>query len=401
MTETKLFQAVEDAFESVQLPFFRRLVEQPSHTRARDDVEAAACVIDELADEIGLRREAGPDPDGVFADHRIYSTPATGDHDRAFLMAGHVDTVYPRSQGFLEFQREGDVVRGPGVLDMKSGLTVVLFAMRALQQAEPEKFASIKARFVCNTDEEVGSPSSRPLYDRIAKLTTAAMVFEGGREADQIITSRKGSGSFTLTVTGHEAHAGNEHASGVNAIHVLSLLVPRIEALTDYDKGTSVNVGTIEGGTAKNTVPGKASCVIDTRVCTASERDRITTALNELASNPLDGVVGAPERLNQAAVELAGKMLRPPMEATEESRRLMRAYEQHAHGAGLQTGEAPLQGGGSDANLLAACGVPVIDGLGPYGRYFHSTREWSSVESLIKRTKALACFLAADVELFE
>ncbi len=135
--EQRICDAVDTAFESSQVPWFQQLVEQPSHTGARNDVEAAAAMIDELASGIGLRRSLVPDPNEVFADHRIYSTPATGDHDPAIALVGHCDTVYPRSQGFLEFHRDpddaesaGDRVCGPGVLDMKAGLTVILFGLR-------------------------------------------------------------------------------------------------------------------------------------------------------------------------------------------------------------------------------------------------------------------------------
>jgi glutamate carboxypeptidase len=219
------------------------------------------------------------------------------------------------------------------------------------------------------------------------------LVFEGGRAHDQVITCRKGGATFTLKVAGRAAHAGNDHASGVNAIHVLSLLVPRIEALTDYDRGVTVNVGLIEGGTAKNTVPDAAHCVIDARFERAADADAVVAALQGLAADP--PLEGAPDRLRQAEVTLSGGVTRPPMEATEASQQLRARYERWAALAGLGGGEAPRQGGGSDANLLAAHGVPTIDGLGPYGMYFHKPQEWSSLLSLRRRTRALAAFLAA------
>ncbi len=392
----RLQAAVDEAFETTQVAWLRRVVEQPSHTYARADVEAAAAIVDELAAEVGLVRTLHPDPAGKFADHRVYATPATGAGDRALALVGHIDTVFPRSLGFLEFRREEDAVFGPGVLDMKSGVSSTLFALRALRHVAPDVHAALRARVVIVSDEEVGSPSSRALYDRLAPLTTAGLVFESGRKQDLIVTARKGGGMFTLTVHGKAAHAGNDHKSGVNAIHALALIVGRIEAMTDHGRGVTLNVGLIEGGTAKNTVPERASCQIDARFETVADAEQVSAALHAIARDPFAGIDPAlvPERLRQVRVELSGGVTRPPMEPIAASQRLRRAYEPYAGALGLAVGEAKLQGGGSDANLLVALGVPCIDGLGPYGEFFHQVHEWCSLTSLRRRTAALAWFLA-------
>ena len=284
---------------------------------------------------------------------------------------------------------------------MKSGLSVILFGLQAVSQVAPDVFSQMKLRFFCNTDEEVGSPSSSDMFERFAPRISRALVFEGGRDEDRIITARKGTGAFTLTVTGRSAHAGNDHASGVNAIHALALVIPHIEALTDYSKGATTNVGTISGGSSKNTVPGEATCVIDVRVTSAAEARRIQSALEKLAEDPFAGLENVPECLRQVRVTLSGSMRRLPLEPTPQSQCLRDEYERAAAKVGLGIGEAPLQGGGSDANSLAACGVPTIDGLGPFGKAFHSPEEWSSLDSLKRRTQALACFLAAAYESYE
>lgn len=403
--EQALCEAVDAAFEAEQVPWFRRLVDQPSHTYARDDVEAAYAIVDAAADEIGLRATRHADPSGQFADHRVYSGPNTADEDRALALVGHVDTVFPRSMEFLEFRRDaadsesaGDVVRGPGVLDMKSGLSVVVFALRALAKVAPETLAALPLRFLCNSDEEVGSPTSAALFEALAPFTTMALVFEGGRTEDKIITRRKGGGRFELVVTGRAAHAGNNHADGVNAIHALALLIPRVEALTDYARGVTLNIGLIAGGTAKNTVPDRASCVIDTRFETREDAEQVVAALESLAAHPWAGLDVQPPRLREATVTVEGRVTRLPLEASDGSQRLRDSYERYAAAVGLKIGEAPLQGGGSDANLLSSHGVPSIDGLGPYGKHFHKVEEWSSLSSLQRRTKALACFLVGGVE---
>ncbi|HEY8376007.1 MAG TPA: M20/M25/M40 family metallo-hydrolase [Nannocystis sp.] len=385
--------AVDAAFEVEQVPLLQRLVDLPSHTYARDDVEIAAAALDEAAAAVGLTCSKIHDPSGRFADHRVYSAGGVGDGP-SLALVGHIDTVFPRSLGFLHFRRDGDVVRGPGVLDMKSGLTSVLFALRALRQVAPELHARLPVRFIVVSDEEVGSPSSAALYRELAPKLTAALVFESGREHDAIVTRRKGGGLFTVTVRGKAAHAGNNHARGVSAIHALALLVDRIERLTDYARGVTLNVGLIEGGTAKNTVPASATCQVDARFETVADAERIAAWFRERERDPFAGIDGVPERLRAVTVEVGGGVTRPPMEATPASQRLRGVYEPYAAACGLQVGECPLQGGGSDANLLSAAGVPCIDGLGPYGQHFHEVEEWCSLDSLRRRTAALAWFLA-------
>ena len=393
-----LHAAVDGAFEVEQVAWLRRLVDQPSHTYARTDVEAAAGLVDELAAAVGLGIRRVPDQEGRFADHRIYSAPAVGAGDRALALVGHVDTVFPRELGFLEFSRDPerpDVARGPGVLDMKSGLTAIFFALRALREVAPERFAALPARVVCVSDEEVGSPSSaRAVYDELAPLTSEALVFEAGRSGDKIVTARKGGGLFTITVHGRAAHAGNDHRSGVNAIHALALIIPAIEAMTDYERGVTLSVGLVSGGTAKNTVPERATCTIDARFEAVADAHAVVARLRGLTQEPFAGIADVPARLRKVRVEVTGGVTRPPMEATPATQRLRARYEAHAAAAGLGIGEAPRQGGGSDANLLAALGVACIDGLGPAGQHFHQVEEWCSLESLRRRTQALACFLA-------
>lgn len=395
----KLYSAVDDAFESEQVKLLEALVNAPSHTHAKEDVEQAARLVDEAAATLGLSCVRLPDPEGRFADHRVYATPATKADELALALVGHIDTVFPRSMGFLELRREGELVYGPGALDMKSGLTEILFALAAIKRAHPEAFAALKARFVLVSDEEVGSPSSNAVvYDELARVTSRALVFEAGRDEDTIVTARKGAGVYTVRAHGRSAHAGNKHAEGVNAVHALALAIPRIEALTDYARGLTLNVGLVKGGTAKNTVPDAAEAVVDVRFERAEDVARVEAFFASLEKDPFAGVPDAllNERVREARLSVSGGVSRPPMEASEANQALRRRYEAHAAAVGLRTGECPLQGGGSDANLLAARGVPVIDGLGPWGKHFHKVEEYASLDSLRKKTKALATFLLEE-----
>jgi glutamate carboxypeptidase len=393
---TRLRGVVSSHFEAAQVPLLTRLVEQPSYTSDREDVERAACIVDEVATHLGLSVTRWSDPDGKYADHRVYSTPACGANDRALALVGHVDTVFPRSLGFERFTREEDIAKGPGVLDMKSGITAVLFGLHAVREAAPELWNRLRARFVCVSDEEVGSPSSRTLFESLSERTNAALVFEAGRFQDRIVTQRRGGGLWTIHAHGRAAHAGNHHAQGISAIHALSLLVPKLEAITDYTRGLTVSVGLFHGGTAKNTVPEHASLQLDARFERAADAAELELALERLVAEPYAGLLGVPEKLHSVRFVLEGGITRPPMEASDASQELRRRYEADAARCGLSVGEAPLQGGGSDANLLSGWGVPCIDGLGPWGEHFHQTAEYCSLSSLRMRTEALACFLANE-----
>lgn len=398
--EDALRVAVDAAFEREEVPALAGLVERPSATAEPADVEACFELLDAHAAALGLGAERHPDPSGAHAAHRVYAAPGTAAQAPALALVGHLDTVFPRALGFSGFRREGDVARGPGVLDMKSGLVSVLFALRALRAVDVARFAALRARFVVVSDEEVGSPSSKPLFRALAPYTTGALVFEAGRAGDRIVTRRKGSGLWSLVAHGKAAHAGAAHADGVSAIHALALAIPQVEALTDYAAGTTVSVGVIEGGTAKNTVPERSAAHIDARFVRRTDAESFERALGRIAADPFAAAPAgwAPERLRAARLEVMGGLSRPPMEPLPGTDALRLRYEACAAAAGLGTGEAPLQGGGSDANLLAAAGVPSIDGLGPWGQHFHETREWCSLESLRRRTLALALFLARDAE---
>lgn len=380
-------QAVNARFDTEQVPFLDALVSQPSCSREPEDVEAAAQLLDARADALGLVTRRVPDPEVRYADHRVYSTPAT-QQSKSLALVGHVDTVFPRSLGFFGFRREGDTVFGPGVLDMKSGLSSIFFALEALRDVAGLEFP---LRVVINSDEEVGSPSSHALFAELAPSLTAALVFEAGRARDELVTSRKGTGAFEIVARGRSAHSGLAHAEGINAIEALSRAIGAVGDLTDYARGMTFNVGLVSGGTSKNTVPPEARCVIDARIVDPADAEHGARLLERaVAKVTLDG------RLEGASLELTGHYHRPPMVETDANRALCARYGAEAVRVGLSDEPAPLQGGGSDANLLAAAGVPSIDGLGPAGSGIHRTEERCSLDSLRRRTIALARFVWAE-----
>jgi glutamate carboxypeptidase len=186
--------AVDEAFEATQVAWLRRVVEQPSHTYARADVEAAAAIVDELAAEVGLVRTLHPDPSGKFADHRVYATPATGAEDRALALVGHIDTVFPRALGFLEFRREDDAVFGPR--RARHEVRRVVGAVRpAGAAARRPGRARGPARARRDRQRRGGRLAEQPRALRPPRAAdTAGLVFESGRKQDLIVTARKGGG---------------------------------------------------------------------------------------------------------------------------------------------------------------------------------------------------------------
>ncbi len=386
---------VQRNFESRQVAFLRAFVDQPSCSRELANVEAAMLMLETLAQECDLRVQRVPDPTNEHATHRVFTSSATAPDTRSIALVGHADTVFPHDFGFLRFERDGDVARGPGVLDMKSGISSCFFAWRALHETFPEAAQRLPLRIIIVSDEEIGSRSSRVLYQQLAPKLSAALVFEAGREADRIVTRRRGGGLYEIAVHGRAAHAGNAHAEGVNAIHAASYLIPKLEALTQYERGVLLNVGLIHGGTAKNTVPELVTLGVDVRYEAAADATNLDRAVQDLVANPFADVA-VPEKLRNARFVLTGGMTRPPMQPSDITHKLLMHYGEHARAAQLGADEAPLQGGGSDGNLLAAFGVPTIDGLGPYGKHFHETSEWCSLSSLERRTQALAAFLLSE-----
>ncbi len=361
-------------------PLLQRWVEQPSYTRSRDDVDKMGELLVEGFRPTGMR--VLRQPGGEFGAHyAFFSAGWETDPERRVVLVGHHDTVFPPGT-FDGYERDGDMARGPGVLDMKGGLVTVRTALCAL--ADAGLLEAMPVALICVADEEVGSPDSAPFTAQHARGAQAALVFEAGREHDAIITRRKGTGAVQIRVTGKAAHAGNHHADGINAIWALSRVIDQVQQLTRYDAGVTVNVGTIRGGSSKNTVPADAECEVDFRFERAADGDSM--------AGQIEGIARAACLQLKAEASVVGGVRRPPLERTPASAALCAQYASAARSAGLGAEEAGLLGGGSDANNVAALGVPAIDGLGPRGRGFHTHDEYIEVSSLPLRAEALLRF---------
>lgn len=360
------------------------LVEINSFTENVEGGRKVGAMLEELYAIEGL--ESRRVPSTKFADHLVVSSAWTSVGAAPIALVGHLDTVFPPGT-FEGYRRDGDLARGPGVLDMKGGLVVVAWALKALAAStELERLPGL--RLVIVADEEVGSPEGKKIITDAIAGARGALVFEAGRKGDLVITRRKGTGGVKAIAHGTAAHAGISHKEGKNALWALARLVDRAQGLTDYSRGVTVNVGKMTGGSSKNTVPDRAEALIDLRFETRADGEALVAALHKAADECAASVEGT-------RIELEGGIARLPLERTEASARLMEAYGEAARAAGLGSGEAGLIGGGSDASTAHAIGIASIDGLGPRGVGFHTVDEQIEVRTLIQKAQALARFLAS------
>ena len=360
----------------------RRWVEVNSYTANVAGVDAVGAMLREAfaLPSLTLTRV----PASGYGEHLVWRTAATG---APILLVGHHDTVFP--PGHFEGWREADGrATGPGALDMKGGLAVIRTALAALD--EVGVLAALPVIAISVSDEEVGSPSSAPLLRKIAQGAACALVFESGRAGDVIITRRKGVGAMTITARGRAAHAGNNHKDGARALWAIAKFIDAAQQLTDYARGLTVNVGQASGGTSKNTVPEHADCKLDLRYETVADAESLVAALRAVAAAAAAAVPGV-------QIEISGGTNRLPLERTAASAALRDEYAACARAAGLGDGEAPLLGGGSDANTVAPLGVPAIDGLGPRGAGFHTTTEYVELATFVPKAEALVRFLLGRI----
>ena len=313
---------------------------------------------------------------------------ARGDHILAafqggpagILILGHFDTVWNVGQiERMPFVEKDGRLYGPGIFDMKASIAVALLATKALIEL---RMRAPRVTMLWTTDEEVGSLTSRALIEEEAARHDAVLVVEPSLPGGHAKTRRKGCGEFTLTVHGVSAHAGIDPGKGASAIHELARQIVALQALTDLDRGISVNVGTVAGGTRGNVIAERASAEIDVRVPAMTDAVRIEAAIRAL--RPADPAT---------RLEVDGGFDRPPMERTDAVVRLYQEARQVGEALGRTIGEGGT-GGGSDGNFTAALGVPTLDGLGPQGDGAHALHEHVIVDDLPWR----AAFLAALME---
>ncbi len=365
--------------QAAMLTELKNLVEQETPSGENEAIQRVQTQLGEKFARLGGQVDIIEGPKG---NHLKVSWGEAGPDNPQILAVGHIDTVWP--MGTLArkpFKVEDGLAFGPGVYDMKAGIVLLQFAMQALQQhnLKPARPFTI----LITADEEVGSRTSRSLIEAEAKKAACALVLEPPLENGAVKTARKGVGQFSLKIEGRAAHAGVEPEKGVNALIELAHQMLAINALNDYSRGTTLNVGVAQGGTRSNVVPAKASAEIDLRVSTLAEAQRIEAALKSLL--PV---------LPEAALMLEGGLNRPPFERTaavvelfNKAKALYRAVEPEV---ALEEGST---GGGSDGNFTAALGIPTLDGLGAVGKGAHAEHEQVLINSLPRRAHLLAAIL--------
>ena len=297
------------------------------------------------------------------------------------LVMTHIDTVWPL--GTLQrkpFEVEGDVARGPGVYDMKASLAMMIQALTFLNERKSDHRP---ITWLINTEEEIGSPVSRPVIEQLARESAYVLVLEPPVPPHGALkTARKGVGMFTMHIKGRAAHAGADPEKGISAIHELANQIQYLHGLTDFDLGTTVNVGVVSGGTARNVVAAEATALIDLRVTTMREADRVVKA-----------IMDARPRLAGAEVHVEGGLNRPPMERTEKIANAFQQVKSIGAELGLELEEAST-GGGSDGNFTAAIGATTIDGLGCTGDGAHAEHEHISLDGFFERAALLTELLS-------
>lgn len=384
---------------------------KPDYTGKHPDVERAEKSLPALLDDLrvivnidsGTFTKPGIDRVGAYLQERFrdfgFSTSFDrqveyGDHLVAIhtgqkpegprlLLIGHIDTVFPEGEALrrpfaLAKSAGHDIATGPGVLDMKSGVLMGMYAMRQLIESGEDSYS--RATFVCNSDEEVGSPSSRPLIQDLAKQADAVLVLEPGRTEGTVVSSRRGCGQYRVEVHGLSAHAGVEPQLGRNAILELSYQVQKMQALNGTVPGTTLSVGIIRGGERTNVVPDYAYFDMDVRAGSQEAMRALEAAMRKVTTQ---------RHLQGTHITLSGSMLCQPFERNRDNERLVRLAKEAGRELGIQVQEAG-SGGASDANSTAAMGIPTLDGLGAGGGLAHNPGEYIELEYLPKRVALIA-----------
>lgn len=324
---------------------------------------------------------------------RIHRTSAFGDHvqvdfagastKKPVLLLGHIDTVYPLGTlATMPCHIKAGRLLGPGVLDMKSGIGLMLHVIGALQAQHPILPRPITVLLV--SDEEVGSDSSRQTTETLARKSEAVLVLEPSYGPHGAVkTARKGVGEYAIRVTGRASHSGLDFEKGVNSIVELARQIEKVSAFTDLKRGLTINAGLISGGTRVNVVPAEASASVDVRISKLKDAAGIERKFRSL--RPFN---------RKCQMTVTGGLNRPPMERTKGVAALYEKAKAISRTLGRPLAEAAV-GGGSDGNFTAGLGIPTLDGLGGVGDGAHATHEFIEIATLPWRAALLAGLIEA------
>ena len=359
------------------------LVLQESYTPDKDGVDAVGHLIEETLASHMMTVERNRQTD--HGDHLVFrSSACTSTNSPPILLLGHMDTVFPPEMGFNWYREDGENVYGPGVIDMKGGLVVAIFALKAL--ARVGLLETIPITLICNSDEETGSLTSEQLLREEARKSLLALVFECGGNAGELVTGRKGKMGHVIDVTGQAGHAAFAGKNKASSLLELAHKTIAIEALNnDPDHELVVNVGLVKGGIGPNTVAEKSSALIDCRFVTREAGEYYQEQIKSIVNTCTVPGTRATSHVTSS---------RTVMEARPENKELLDLFIDQARSLHLPLREE-FRSGVSDANTVADCGIPVLDGLGPIGQHDHSNKEFMVKKSLLDRTRLTALGLLA------
>ena len=343
----------------------RQVISVNSYTKNKVGVDKVGKVFDNWLQELGFKIEIH-ERESIGNHHHYIS--ASNKDAKKLLLLGHIDTVFPEGK-FEEFTQDSDWVYGPGVCDMKGGNIVLLEALRNLHK-DKINIENIDVLFV--SDEETGSDDSKYLTAKLAKDYDYCFVYEAAGIDMEVVTARKGVGTFFIDIEGKAAHAGNNYSDGYDANLEASYKLQELVKLTDLVKGTTVNVGKIEGGIGANTISPHAKLTFELRYKSSDEKKRVLEAIEKIVDQTY--VAGTTSRLS-------GGIQRDVMQTSEGSLSLIKSIETIT-GSVVKHEE---RGGVSDANIVSSCGVITLDGFGPFGDGDHTVYERANKASFVSR----------------
>lgn len=359
----------------------KTIVNIDSGTYTKAGIDRVGAYLQERFTDFGFSTSF--DRQAQYGDHLVATHTGSNPSGPRLLLIGHIDTVFSEGEVArrpFTLKRSGGktIATGPGVLDMKSGVLIGMYSLHLLIQAREAAYQS--DTFICNSDEEIGSPSSRPLIQELARQADAVLVFEPGRAEETVVSSRRGCGQYRVEVHGLSAHAGVEPQRGRNAILELSYQVQKMQALNGTVAGTTLSVGIISGGERTNVVPDYAYFDMDVRASDQRAARALEAAMQQVTTQ---------NKLQGTTITLSGSMLCQPFERNPANERIVQLAREAGSPLGLKIQDVG-SGGASDANTTAAMGIPTLDGLGAGGGLAHNPGEFIELDYLPTRIALVA-----------
>lgn len=376
MISEKMVAAWFERRRSDMVDLMRDLVNTDSHTHDKAGVDDVVDQIRNFLETAGVETrliEQEVAGNLLHADIR----PA-GSNAVPVLLLGHCDTVFPKGEAARRpFQIVGARAYGPGVADMKGGLVINAFVLAGLKALAPD---GLPARALFTSDEEIASPVSRDEITRTSRNVRAVFNAEPGRPSGNVTVGRKGGVFMRVDVEGRGAHSGSHFTYGISAVEELARKITGLHALTDLDKGVTVNVGVVKGGLTLNTVAPSASAEFELRYVDARHRNEYMARIEKIIAT--EHVQGASAKLT-----VTGEFL--PLVQTDAAKAIYRIYDSAAAAVGVHFGEE-FSGGCSDAGIPCSLGVPTLCGTGPVGGGAHTVEEYIEIDTLLTRAQTLA-----------